>query len=328
MLYNSIIVDTANLYHRLKKDAKNNHIDIVKRLINYIEGDVRSHLKENGKIYLLFDPISYSDLGESKNFYYGMDSRRATLSDYKANRVYSPQYLSTIELFRKYYMYRGEQYVLLYSDEHEADDYVEELIKIELAKEADAAIGLLSTDHDWCSYISVDPKVDMINGSFEKPFTVGEFIKLYQFTPTAATNTFYKALIGDESDNITGAIFMKKAKFNMNVKMLVRDYLQELAASNLSLDDAIKQWSKANFKAISSNKERTAFEILFLQMSIVDLKVSIMHKLHDNIRVIRSSLSGKSLEPYMHSNPVNETINNVVHQSIYGVPFARSFGRV
>ena len=302
-------------------------------MINYVEGEVKSRLNKDGILYILFDPVSYSDLGESKNFYYSINERKKILSDYKANRTYSPIYLETIELFRKYYLYRGDSIKLLYSDEYEADDYVEPLI----AQIKDGwkfmstckNVALITTDYDFAGYIHDKPNVivHMINGDFDKPFTVSQFEQLFQFKPTIAANILYKALFGDKSDNIVGTLLMKKAKFGNNIKVLCRDYLQQVADSNVTIDEVIQQFKDANFQSVNKKEDRDAFDLLYLSLSLVDLKVPVFQTLFTNIRVIRSALSGKSLEPYMHCNAENNVINDVVYKSIYGIPYKQLFGR-
>lgn len=320
MTYDVIVIDSANLFYKLKKSLRTS-LEIIKKIINYIEGDIKGHLKEEGEIYILFDPISYSDLGESKNFYFSLNERKKILTDYKANRTYSPLYLETIELLRKYYLYRGDKIKLIYSDEHEADDYIEPLLE----QFKDKKIALISNDLDFARYINFN--VHMINEGFDKIFTKEQFEKLFQFSPTIAANTMYKALLGDQSDNIVGACFMKKVKFNTNIKILCRNYLQELSKSEITLNEAIQQFKTANFQQLNKKTDKTAFDILYLTLAIVDLKTPILEKLYTNIRVIRSSLSEKNLEPYIHSNPENKTINDMIHKSIYGIPFKQFFGK-
>jgi len=303
-------------------------------MLNFIENDCKPRLRKDSTLYLLFDPISYSDLGESKNFYYALNERKKILSDYKAGRTYSPLYLETIELFRKYYLYRGDKIKLLYSDEYEADDYVEPLINQIFDQwkfdSKGRTIAIVSTDYDLAGYIneSGGNQVYMINEWFDKPFTVKQFEALFQFKPTPAANILYKALFGDKSDNIVGAIFMKKSKFNNNIKMLCRNYLIDVANSNMTIEDVLKQFQSASFLICNKKEEKTTFDLLFLSLALVDMKIPILQTLYTNIRVIRSALTGKSLEPYIHSNPENSTLNDVIYKSIYGIPFKQSFGKI
>ena len=334
MVYNAIIIDSANLYYRLKKNSKL-PVDIVKRLISFIDAAKTSHLAKGGAIYILFDPLSYSDLGESKNFYHPFSERKKVLPDYKGDRVYSQSYLYAIELLRKYYLYRGDTYKLIYSDEYEADDFCHPLME-KLRNENSGApfkVALVSNDHDLCAYVT-DASADkghvahLINAGFENPFTSEEFERQYEFKPTYASVVMYKALLGDQSDNITGAVFLKRAKFPGNVKILCRDYLQKIANEGTSLDECVSLFKKTTFREAQEKKDKDAFDELFLVLSLVSMKMPALEKMHSNVRVVRSALEGKSLEPFVHSNPENKTINDIAHKSIYGISFRERFGKV
>jgi 5'-3' exonuclease len=303
-------------------------------MINFIEQEIKPHLTEDGILYLLFDPISLSDLGESKNFTVPLNNRKKILADYKEGRSYSPLYLDSIELFRKYYIYRGDHIKLLYSDEFEADDYAEPLLE-QFDKEwsfdsAGRNIAIISTDYDFAKYIlnTNGRKVHLINGPFDKPVTVDQFESLFQFKPTIAANTVYKALFGDKSDHIVGALFIKKAKFNTNIKTIARDYIQYVSNNKLTLQDVIQQFKNANFMQINAKQQKTEFDMLYLSMSIVDLKIPILEKFFTNIRVIRSALAGKNVDTFTHCNQEQPKINDIVHQSIFGAKFTTLFGKV
>jgi hypothetical protein len=332
MLYDRILVDTANIFYRLQ-NGQGTSLIITRKMINFIEQEIKPHLTKDGILYLLFDPISLSDLGESKNFTVPLNNRKKILADYKEGRIYSPLYLESIELFRKYYIYRGEKIKLLYSDEFESDDYVEPLLesfnKDWALDSCSRNVALCTTDYDFAKYIleSNKRKVHMINSSFDKPVTVDQFEGLFQFKPSIAANTVFKALFGDRSDHIVGALFIKKAKFNTNIKTTARDYIKSISDNNYTLDDVILQFKNANFMQINKKQDKSAFDMLYLAMSIVDLKIPILEKFFTNIRVIKSALNGRKLDDFIHSNPEQPKINEIVHQSIFGAKFSTLFGK-
>lgn len=337
MVYSKILADVANIFYRLQNSSQNGSktsLQIVKKMINFIEQEIKPHLAKDGSLYLLFDPLSYSDLGESKNFSVPLNNRKKILADYKEGRTYSPLYLESIELFRKYYIYRGKTIKLVYSNEHEADDFVEPLLALfeKEWKDSNSAhnIALITTDYDWAKYILNTKlrKVHLINTSFDKPMAVDQFESLFQFKPTIAANTVYKALFGDKSDHITGALFIKKAKFNINIKIVARDYIQFISNNNYSLDEVIKQFKTANFMQINKVENKTAFDMLFLAMSIVDLKIPVLEKFYMNLKVIRSALADRNIEPFIHCNPEQQKTNEILHQSIFGARFSTTFGKV
>jgi 5'-3' exonuclease len=151
---------------------------------------------------------------------------------------------------------------------------------------------------------------------------------VFQFKPTIAANVVYKALFGDKSDNITGALFIKKARFNINAKTLARDYIQHISKDRLELDEVIKEFKSANFMQINNKKDKTAFDMLYLTMNIVDLKTPILEKFFTNIQVIRSALTGKKIDDFVHSNPEKIKTNEILHQSIFGIKFSTQFGKI
>jgi 5'-3' exonuclease len=303
-------------------------------MVNFIEQEIKPHLTKDGDLYLLFDPLSLSDLGETKNFAVPLNDRKKILSDYKEGRDYHSMFFDSIELFRKYYIHRGDKIKLVYSDEYEADDYVEPLLE-QFDKEwqfdsHSRHVALLSTDLDWARYIFKEGgrRVDLVNSSFQTPFSVDQFVELFQFKPTIAANVVYKALFGDKSDNIIGALFIKKARFSVNAKILARDYIQYVSKNELTLDDVIKEFKTANFMTINNKVDKTAFDMLYLTMNIVDLKTPIMEKFYTNIQVIRSALQGRSIKDFVHSNPEQVKTNEILHQSIFGIKFATQFGKI
>ena len=126
MLYDYIIIDSANLFYRcLGKNETSEQV--VRKMISFTE-DLRQSL--NDTLYIIFDPISEYDLGESKSFKFPSSERKKIDENYKANRQYSSLYYQSIVLYKKYYTYRGDKVKTIYSQEYEADDFVEPLLKM------------------------------------------------------------------------------------------------------------------------------------------------------------------------------------------------------
>jgi hypothetical protein len=318
ILYNNIIVDVFNMIWRLRGKAKK-VTTVVKNCIDHIENDIKAHLDSKGTLYLLLDPIPLNDLGMSKAF--GLSTRQKILSDYKMNRPKDPLILEVASFLKKYYAFRGASTVLLYSDEYEADDFVQPLIE-----RCNGRTALLSTDLDWSRSICAD--VDLINTHWDTPFTANEFEMQFEFAPTSAAITFYKAFFGDKSDCIQGAINVMRAKFFSPIKMQVRDFLKQMSKEEWSIDAAVERFTKANFTSIVREQNKTAFDTLFLSIFAADEKAPVTQTLLRNVAVIRSQLEGKDISAYMHSEPERPTVNNVLHASIYGKSFRESFGSV
>jgi hypothetical protein len=74
------------------------------------------------------------------------------LPDYKDNWEYSPLFLTSFQLFFKYFIYRGFNIQLVYSDSQEEDDFFEPIL--ELIKEKHKLIynllyiSLVTSGHD------------------------------------------------------------------------------------------------------------------------------------------------------------------------------------
>ena len=88
MLYDYIVIDSANLFYRClgKNDAAE---QVVRKMISFTE-DLRQSL--NDTLYIIFDPISEYDLGESKSFKFPSSERKKIYENYKANLQYRSLY--------------------------------------------------------------------------------------------------------------------------------------------------------------------------------------------------------------------------------------------
>lgn len=310
MLYDYIVVDTANLFYRLQKDSDDT-LSITKKLIGHIEEEAKAHLREGGIIYLTFDPISKSTLNEEKSFHVSTYSKKNIDQRYKSGRTYSPIYKQSIENLMKYYAYRGDLIKEVYGP-YEADDYVEPLLAL-LPK--DATVALTTTDLDWSR--SINDKVSMINTGYDTPFTKQEFIDKFQFSPTSAANTLYKALFGDKSDDIQGCIFLRKVKFLTNIRQSCLKMIQYVSDSGMSIDDFIKKWNSFDFKEIIKKPTDDPIECIFTEFTIATQRDDVIGKMFRNIALVRSPLERKPITQYVHSNGVNEKFNEIIEKAIF-----------
>jgi hypothetical protein len=329
VVYNYCLVDVYNMIHRRKRGSKRAST-IIKDVINYIECDVKSHYSD--ALYLLFDPIPENDLGLSRTFTH-QTTRQKLLADYKANRVRDPLILEVASFVKKYYAYRGPSIIEVYGDDNEADDFVEPLIeKLRSSASLSSAgysIALYSNDLDWARYIEETgcQVVHLINEGWDSPYTVNEFVSTFQFSPTPAANTFYKALFGDTSDSILGVLNVKRAKLPINIKVLCRNYIQEISKQKLTTREALEQFTNVRFQSIIAHAEKTPFEELYLSLKLADDKAPMFDTLFKNVAVIRSQLEGKDVSPFCHSEDERPAVNDVLQASVFGVKFLHRFGR-
>ena len=317
MLYDYIVIDSANLFYRClgKNDAAE---QVVRKMISFTE-DLRQSL--NDTLYIIFDPISEYDLGESKSFKFPSSERKKIDENYKANRQYSSLYYQSILLYKKFYTYRGDKVKTIYSQEYEADDFVEPLLEM---IGPNKKVALVTTDYDWSRYISDD--VHMINKGLDKPFSIKDFEEKFLFKPTKASITLYKALYGDESDNIKGSIYLDKTKLVNNIKELCYNYIKEVADTNKTLED-VKNDLEQGYKFDVAQMGETPLEQLLFAFHMNSKQVNIIDKTILNMSIVRSLLEGKDISKYIHSNPEKPEYNSIIRQSIFKVDTKSWFGK-
>lgn len=317
MLYDYIVIDSANLFYRCLGENEAAE-QVVRKMISFTE-DLRQSL--NDTLYIIFDPISEYDLGESKSFKFPSSERKKIDENYKANRQYSSLYYQSILLYKKFYTYRGDKVKTIYSQEYEADDFVEPLLEM---IGPNKKVALVTTDYDWSKYISDD--VHMINKGLDKPYSIKDFEEKFLFKPTKASITLYKALYGDESDNIKGSIYLDKTKLVNNIKELCYNYIKEVADMNKSLEDVEKDL-KQGYKFDAAHIGETPLEQLLFAFHMNSKQVNIINKTILNMSIVRSLLEGKDISKYIHSNPEKPEYNSIIRQSIFKVDTKSWFGK-
>lgn len=317
MLYDYIVIDSANLFYRCLGENEAAE-QVVRKMISFTE-DLRQSL--NDTLYIIFDPISEYDLGESKSFKFPSSERKKIDENYKANRQYSSLYYQSIILYKKFYTYRGDKVKTIYSQEYEADDFVEPLLEM---IGPNKKVALVTTDYDWSKYISDD--VHMINKGLDKPYSIKDFEEKFLFKPTKASITLYKALYGDESDNIKGSIYLDKTKLVNNIKELCYNYIKEVADMNKSLEDVEKDL-KQGYKFDAAHIGETPLEQLLFAFHMNSKQVNIIDKTILNMSIVRSLLEGKDISKYIHSNPEKPEYNSIIRQSIFKVDTKSWFGK-
>ena len=317
MLYDYIVIDSANLFYRCLGENETAE-QVVRKMISFTE-DLRQSLSDT--LYIIFDPISEYDLGESKSFKFPSSERKKIDENYKANRQYSSLYYQSILLYKKFYTYRGDKVKTIYSQEYEADDFVEPLLEM---IGPNKKVALVTTDYDWSRYISDD--VHMINKGLDKPYSIKDFEEKFLFKPTKASITLYKALYGDESDNIKGSIYLDKTKLVNNIKELCYNYIKEVADTNKSLEDVEKDL-KQGYKFDAAHIGETPLEQLLFAFHMNSKQVNIIDKTILNMSIVRSLLEGKDISKYIHSNPEKPEYNSIIRQSIFKVDTKSWFGK-
>lgn len=302
MTYRTFIIDMFNLAYK-KKSKIADPKQTANNVINFIEEEVKQRLEPNGKIYLTFDPLPKSDLGMEKNFKFSPD-RKEINKDYKSNRVHDEVVLTALKLLRKYYTYRGNEYLTVISSFLEADDYVEGLVNLE----EEGMIALISTDMDWARYIS--DRVHMINNTFDKPYTKQDFFDEKGYFPTIAAITLDKAIFGDKSDCIE-PILTKKNKIYKDSSDFIRALIKEASKTDVSLKDIENVFEYAQSVDLMGKAEKSHVEDI---IAIISVSNNAMEAFHNNIRLIKCRCD--DVTKYITHHAVNQSYNTLIETTL------------
>jgi hypothetical protein len=298
--------------------SKSTVADVVQAMVDRTD-ECLDHLTKDGKLFLLYDPVPQDDLGVSRVFKYGNERRH--ISTYKANRKKYDGTAKVIHEYRKLWLYRGPNVISVYSDKHEADDFVESIVS-----KQSQTIAMVTTDEDWCRYVS--DQVYMINGRWDEPFGKNEFILKYGFIPTISSVALNKLFYGDASDNILGILQVKK-KGPKVLQNVVNDAIKWVANNNVPWHDVV---DTLNAKYTASTMDYVGNDLLSdlaCRLSVIDISGVLRDLLTQNVKLLTSTCP--DYEPYAHCNPEKPVINSIMNKALRNEPEAKKsfkFGRV
>ncbi len=203
MKYDALLIDVLNLFHRVsihKTEASNlvSKKKVYKKsicnFITKVEELVEKYSYHDGDIYLLFDnPTSRIELRSAFMF----AGRKEIFPDYKINRAKEPkEFYNSVSLIRYYYLLKESNYKCLQASRLEADDLVKPVLQHRLKGKS---VLLVSTDLDWAKEIS--EKVHWYK-SWNEVISPEQLSEKLDFHVTEASLVAYKAIYGDNSDNI------------------------------------------------------------------------------------------------------------------------------
>ena len=281
MQYDVIAVDMFNLYYRKKSTSlEKDPISIARNMVTFINTEVMQHLVDDGKLFLLYDPIPKTDLGLSKTFKY--TERQEILHAYKKNRTHDRSCLTVVDLVRKNFIHRGSNIISVISNKYEADDFMESIVK----ENDDKDILMITSDEDWCRYLS--PKVKMMNADWLNLFTVDSFRDKYNFIPSIAGVCVWKACFGDGSDNIKGALQAKGLKKSNDIKLKAFEYVKYLGNNQDVTIKHIESLRQFNHSRLSDKKNKTVEEDFIYSLNMFDPKYEVASTFFNNLYVIQS----------------------------------------
>ena len=302
MIYDTVLVDVFNLCYRTKPGKKSVG-DAVNAAIDRTE-ETMDHLKKEGVLYLLYDPVGSDDLGISKVFRYGT-GRKFEDPTYKAGRKKDDGVRDIVNEYKKYWLFRGPGVVSCYDEELEADDYVEPIVR-----KRKGTVAMVTTDEDWCRYLN--DSVHMINGFWDKPFTTADFVAKYGFVPTIASVTLNKVFFGDDSDAVVGVF--KNRRVPASFKNMINDAIKYVGDSGMYLDDALSYFGRSFTMSTLDYACENPLDELSVRLSSIDGTGNIMDAFDHNVRMFASRCIDE--EPYAHWNPVDDKTNGLIEEAL------------
>lgn len=307
MQYDIVAVDMFNLFYRRFEHAlEKDPISVARNMVTYIKNEIKKHVCDGGKLFLLYDPIPKNDLGINKIFKY--TSRQEIVHNYKQNRVHNKMTLTVVDLVRKYFSHRGPDIITVISNVFEADDFMESIIK----EFPDKKIAMFSVDEDWCRYLN--DNCELINKGFNTPFTLSAFYDKYNFIPNIVSVSVFKACFGDGSDNIPGALHIKGLKNANEIKKDAFSYVQFLGDHPKAVEEVQKLIKDAKFSQLHEIANKTPEEMFFYKIKCIDPKYEVESTIFDNLQVIKTRCD--DYKKYASAKNEDEQFNVLIENTL------------
>lgn len=208
MKYENILIDVCNLSFKVLSNTKkasstiiinnkSSYKEFIASFIKCVDSLVEKFGTESTSVFCLFDNYrSRLDLQSS----FLNSGRKAISESYKKARKKQPkEWYNSLNIIKYYYEVNDPKYYVAQLQGLEADDLVKPTLKLAKGKSL-----LISSDLDWCRYLSDD--VDWLPNLDEEPLTVSDASHKLGFKCTENNIILYKALFGDTSDNIPSII--------------------------------------------------------------------------------------------------------------------------
>jgi len=211
MKYNTLIIDTSNLFWRVSVShikeslSKNESIDYSHHILYVIEklkNLIDEFAYQDSKVFLLFDnPTSAYEIRRiiSKGKY----------KHTRENKNISKKIYHILDIFEEIAKIYSDYFYVVKSDNHEADDLTRIIANehkkdkiLCISADLDWARNITSTCH-WFNWVTVyDPKV---------------FNEVYGFNPVGQSIQIYKAIHGDAADSIDNALPYLPKKYLLDI---------------------------------------------------------------------------------------------------------------
>ena len=167
--------------------------------------------------------------------------------------------------------------------------------------------------------------VHIINNTFKGSYSARDFEKEFGFAPTPAANDLYKGLFGDSSDRIVGAVFSKKAKFQVPIKTLGLEAVKYVSKNDLTHEDVEKVMGELWFDPLEN---LDPLRSLFRAFKIAEPRIDAVERLKKNLAVVRSRCDDAS--KFASWNEERPKANAVIESAVRRekTPFGKKFGKV
>ena len=262
MMYDTLVVDTSNLYMRAYSVGSSltsqlsDGTEIITggiynfiRMINSLEN---RFLKEsNGKVYFIFD--------NSKS---GILRRKDIDPEYKSNRTKKDDlFYRTIDFLHSILLNYREGWFCVKCEGYEADDLVAPIVDTLKGEE----VLLVSNDMDWMRSISEHVHVAKYEDKDYKVFTPELFAERFGFSPSKESVILYKSIRGDHSDNIPPSVkgIPEKAVMEIVGKCSsVRELLHVIRDENPfeNLSETFRTKIKESIPRLTMNEKLVGFQ--------------------------------------------------------------------
>ncbi len=209
--YDCLIIDVVNLCYKLFKKREDTVIQAGSKLIfkksicafiRTLEELVDKYLHSDGKVYLLFD--NYFSRADLKTSFMFADRRELSKAYKETRKKENKEFYNSINFLKYFYLTGPSKYSTLQITGLEADDLVKPLLATNLCKGKSCL--LVTSDLDWCRYLSNNPQIDWLPKLGEQPETYEDISHQLGFPATESNIIIYKAVLGDKSDNIEGLV--------------------------------------------------------------------------------------------------------------------------
>lgn len=255
MRYSRILIDISGLYFRAfyssprivsEVEGKRMATGGVFTSIKMIQRIESCYLSEGGRIFFLFDNSSSGEL-----------RRKDIDPDYKVNRKrWEPQFYRGLDYLQLVLRNYQNGYRIIQRPESEADDLVFPVLKS--FEQNNHNVLLVSNDMDWSRAIGDQVRWMVHLNNKDIIYDKDLFYNKFGFYPGYDEVCLYKALRGDESDNIVPGVkgipeqviltIIKKARNVQNMFWMLKD---------IQIDE---QWKKAILK----NKGRIQINLMLV----------------------------------------------------------------